>query len=166
MAVGADRILYLGTQNALFLAEPEDDRYAVRPLGLAGMGQVYPLVDRRDSHRLYAGTATRGMFRSEDGGQTWREINANPAVVADLRKKYNLLPDLPAELEGEVVPYYEESVPTGMFPNNGGDETSAKDDFAFYALAGQIEGDPASLKVEDFWTFEPLKGALAKVGAQ
>jgi NitT/TauT family transport system substrate-binding protein len=98
--------------------------------------------------------------------KTWREINANPAVVADLRKKYNLLADLPAELEPEVVPYYEESVPTGAFPNNGGDETSAKDDFAFYALAGQIEGDPASLKVEDFWTFEPLKKALAKVGTQ
>jgi NitT/TauT family transport system substrate-binding protein len=97
---------------------------------------------------------------------TWREINANPKVVADLRKQYNLLPDLPAELEGEVVPYYEESVPTGMFPNNGGSEAAAKDDFAFYALAGQIEGDPATLKVEDFWTFDPLNKALAKVGTQ
>lgn len=98
--------------------------------------------------------------------KTWREINANPAVVADLRKKYNLLPDLPADLEGEVVPYFEESVPAGMFPNNGGSEAAVKDDFAFYALAGQIEGDPAALKVEDFWTFEPLNKALAKVGTQ
>jgi NitT/TauT family transport system substrate-binding protein len=97
---------------------------------------------------------------------TWREINANPKVVADLRKKYNLLADLPADLEGEVVPYYEESVPTGMFPNNGGSEAAARDDFAFYALAGQIEGDPATLKVEDFWTFDPLNKALAKVGTQ
>ena len=31
--------------------------------------------------------------------KTWREINANPAVVAELRKKYNLLADLPADLE-------------------------------------------------------------------
>jgi NitT/TauT family transport system substrate-binding protein len=98
--------------------------------------------------------------------KTWREINANPAVVADLRKKYNLLADLPAELEPEVVPYYEESVATGAFPNNGGDAAAAKDDFGFYALAGQIEGDPASLKVDDFWTFEPLNKALAKVGTQ
>ena len=98
--------------------------------------------------------------------KTWREINANPKIVADLRKKYSLLPDLPAELEGEVVPYYEESVPTGMFPNNGGGEQTAKDDFAFYSLAGQLEGDPASLKVEDFWTFEPLNKALAEVGSQ
>jgi len=97
--------------------------------------------------------------------KTTREINANPAVVADLRKKYNLLADLPADLEGEVVPYYEESAAAGVFPANGGSETGAKDDFAFYALAGQIEGDPASLKVEDFWTFGPLQKAWAKVGA-
>jgi NitT/TauT family transport system substrate-binding protein len=98
--------------------------------------------------------------------KTWREINANPAVVVDLRKKYNLLADLPAELEPEVAPYYEESVPTGAFPNNGGSEQAAKDDFEFYALAGQIEGDPKTLKVEDFWTFDPLNKALAKVGTQ
>jgi len=98
--------------------------------------------------------------------KTWREINANPEVVADLRKKYNLLSDLPPELEAEVVPYYEGAVGTKAFPNDGGSEAGVKDDFAFYSLAGQIEGDTASLKVEDFWTFEPLKKALAKVGAQ
>jgi NitT/TauT family transport system substrate-binding protein len=96
--------------------------------------------------------------------KTWREINANPKVVADLRKKYNLLADLPPELEGEVIPYYEGAVGTKAFPSDGGSEAGVKDDFAFYALAGQIEGDPAGLKVEDFWTFEPLKKALAKVG--
>lgn len=96
--------------------------------------------------------------------KTTREINANPAVVADLRKKYNLLPDLPADLESDVVPYYEESVAADAFPANGGSEAAVQDDFAFYGLAGQIEGDPAALKVEDFWTFDPLNKALAKVG--
>jgi NitT/TauT family transport system substrate-binding protein len=96
--------------------------------------------------------------------KTWKEINANPAVVADLRKKYNLLADLPPELEPEVVPYYEESVANKAFPTDGGSEAAVKDDFAFYALAGQIEGDPAGLKVADFWTFEPLEKARAKVG--
>jgi len=98
--------------------------------------------------------------------KTWREINAKPATVADLRKQYKLLADLPADLEPEIVPYYEEAVAADTFPNNGGDETSAKDDFAFYALAGQIEGDPASLKVTDFWTFVPLNRALDKLGRQ
>jgi NitT/TauT family transport system substrate-binding protein len=98
--------------------------------------------------------------------KTWKEINANPAVVAELRKKYNLLTDLPKDLEGEVVPYYEESVANKAFPADGGSEAAVKDDFAFYALAGQIEGDPASLKVADFWTFEPLEKARAKLAAQ
>jgi NitT/TauT family transport system substrate-binding protein len=98
--------------------------------------------------------------------KTWREINAKPASVADLRKQYNLLADLPADLEPEVVPYYEESVAAASFPSNGGSEASVKDDFAFYALAGQIQGDPASLQVTDFWTFEPLNRALDKLGRQ
>jgi photosystem II stability/assembly factor-like uncharacterized protein len=75
MAAGADRLLYLGSQNGLFVAEPDGDRYEVRPLGLSDMGQIYPLVDHQRPGRLYAGTAKRGMYRSEDGGQNWCEIN-------------------------------------------------------------------------------------------
>ena len=76
--------------------------------------------------------------------RTWREINQNPGVVVELRAKYNLLPDLPAELEAEVVPYFEGSVASGAFPNNGGGAEAAKADFEFNALAGKLEGDPAT----------------------
>ena len=31
-------------------------------------------------------------------------------------------------------------------------------------LAGQIEGDPATLKVEDFWDVAALDRAVAKLG--
>ena len=96
--------------------------------------------------------------------RTWREINANPDVVAELRAKYNLLPDLPAELEAEIVPYYEGSVASGTFPNDGGGAEAAKADFEFNALAGKLEGDPATLVVEDFWDLGPLDRALAKLG--
>ncbi|MGO1075878.1 ABC transporter substrate-binding protein [Inquilinus sp. CA228] len=95
---------------------------------------------------------------------TWREIAANPASVGELRKTYKLLADLPAELEPEIVPFYQDSVTAGMYPLNGGSEVAVKDDFAFYAVAGQLQGDPATLKVEDFWTFTPLNKALNKVG--
>ncbi|TIL78423.1 MAG: ABC transporter substrate-binding protein, partial [Mesorhizobium sp.] len=40
----------------------------------------------------------------------------------------------------------------------------AKDDFAFFSLAGQIEGDPASLKVEDFWDVSAIDRAVTKLG--
>jgi ABC-type nitrate/sulfonate/bicarbonate transport system substrate-binding protein len=95
---------------------------------------------------------------------TWREINDNPGFVVELRKKYNLLADLPADLEPEIEPYYVESAASGAFPNNGGSEAAVKDDFGFYGVAGQLEGDPASLKVEDFWDFGPLNRALDKLG--
>ena len=91
---------------------------------------------------------------------TWREINANPACVAELRKKYNLLPDLPAELERRDRALLRGlRSPTALSRTNGGGEAAAKDDFEFYAVAGQIEGDPATLKVEDFWALRAAERA-------
>ncbi|MCK0195869.1 ABC transporter substrate-binding protein [Ancylobacter sp. 6x-1] len=96
--------------------------------------------------------------------QTWRDVNDNPAVVAEWRAKYKLLPDLPADQAAEIVPYFTEQVKAGAYPENGGGEAAAKDDFAFYTLSGQLQGDAASLKVADFWELGPLNTALGKVG--
>ena len=101
---------------------------------------------------------------AEELMKTWREINANPAVAAELRKKYNLLPDLPADEEGEIVAYYTESAESKAFPEDGGNPDAVKADFEFYAVSGQLEGDPASLKVEDFWTFEVAERARKNLG--
>ncbi|WP_374114572.1 ABC transporter substrate-binding protein [Ancylobacter mangrovi] len=95
---------------------------------------------------------------------TWREVNKNPAVVAEWRKKYNLVPDLPADQVAEITPFFTELAKNGAFPANGGGEAAAKDDFDFYTIAGQIQGNPSELKVEDFWDLGPLNRALAKVG--
>ena len=96
--------------------------------------------------------------------RTWREVNENPGVVEELRAKYNLLPDMPAELVAEIGPYYEGSVASGAFPNSGGGAEAARADFEFNALAGKLEGDPATLVVEEFWELGPLDRALAKLG--
>ncbi|QIB35468.1 ABC transporter substrate-binding protein [Ancylobacter pratisalsi] len=95
---------------------------------------------------------------------TWREVTANPAIVAEWRTKYNLLPDLPADQVAEITPYFTELAEGKAFPVNGGGEAAAKDDFAFYTISGQLQGKPAELKVEDFWALEPLNRALGKVG--
>lgn len=95
---------------------------------------------------------------------TWREVTKNPAIVEEWRKKYNLIPDLPADQAKSITPYFTELAKGGAFPPNGGGMAAAKDDFAFYTLSGQLTGDPASLKVEDFWALEPLNRALGKVG--
>jgi NitT/TauT family transport system substrate-binding protein len=96
--------------------------------------------------------------------ETWREVAKNPAVVEQWRAEYKLLPDLPANMAGEITPYFTEMAESGSLPPDGGNATAVKDDLTFYALAGQLQGEPASLKVEDFWELGPLTRAKAKLG--
>ncbi|WP_163270245.1 ABC transporter substrate-binding protein [Chelativorans alearense] len=96
--------------------------------------------------------------------KTGREITENPAVAVEFRNTYGLLPDLGAEADVEVEEYYKETAEAGALAINGGGAEAAADDFEFFTLADQIEGDPASLKVEDFWDLRPLDRVLAKLG--
>jgi NitT/TauT family transport system substrate-binding protein len=96
--------------------------------------------------------------------KTAREITENPAVAVEFRNKYKLLPDLGAEADAEITEYYKETAEAGALALNGGGAEAAKDDFAFFAAAGQIEGDPATLKVEDFWDTSAIDRATAKLG--
>ena len=68
------RMLLIGTGNGLYKA----DKDAITPLALGDHGGLRcpVVVDKDDAKRLYAGTSRDGMFRSEDGGETWHEINA------------------------------------------------------------------------------------------
>jgi len=91
---------------------------------------------------------------------TVKQINANPSYVVEAREQYGLLEDLPEELEGEMLPFYELAARDGMFPEDGGGARAARQDFEFYGVAGQIEGDPDELNVEDFWYLEPLNEVL------
>jgi NitT/TauT family transport system substrate-binding protein len=90
-----------------------------------------------------------------------RAINKDPQSIVQERKRLGLLRDLPAKLEEEILPYFKEGVETGIFPNDGGGERAAKNDLEFFRLSGALKGE--NLKMDDFWTFAPLKAALAKV---
>lgn len=90
-----------------------------------------------------------------------RAVNANPKWVLEERKKLGLLKELPAKMEDEILPYFQEAVQNGVFPNDGGAENAAKNDLDFYSLSGALKGD--NLKVDDFWYFGPLKTALPNV---
>jgi NitT/TauT family transport system substrate-binding protein len=95
---------------------------------------------------------------------TIKEISAKPEAAAELRTKYKLLPDLPKQLEGEIVNYYKEAAAAKSLSPTGGSVEAAKTDITFFNLAGQITGDPAALKVEEFWDFGPLDRAKKKLG--
>jgi NitT/TauT family transport system substrate-binding protein len=90
-----------------------------------------------------------------------REINKDPKSIVEQRKKLGLLKDLPAKLEAEILPFFEEAARSGVFPDDGGGETAAKNDLEFFKLSGALQGE--NLKVGDFWNLSPLKAALAKV---
>jgi NitT/TauT family transport system substrate-binding protein len=90
-----------------------------------------------------------------------RAINANPKWVLEERKKLGLLKDLPAKMEEEILPFFQEAVDNGVFPNDGGVGSAPKNDLEFYSLSGALTGE--NLKVEDFWHLAPLKAALANV---
>ncbi|MGH7823747.1 MAG: ABC transporter substrate-binding protein [Candidatus Binatia bacterium] len=90
-----------------------------------------------------------------------RAINANPSWILKERKKLGLLKELPAKMEGEILPFFQEAVKNGVFPNDGGGESAAKNDLEFFRLSGALRGE--NLKVEDFWHLAPLKGALGNL---
>ena len=95
--------------------------------------------------------------------KVWRSMVENPEFVQEERERLGLLPDLPAELQEELLPYYEQAAEEGLFTQDCGGEAAAKEDFEFYNAAGQLEGDPADLQVEDFWSLGPLESAVSSV---
>ncbi len=70
------RLLYLGTDNGLARlrlgggAEP-----SVETRGLWGLRVSSVLVDNDVPERIYVGTHNDGFYRSDDAGETWRELN-------------------------------------------------------------------------------------------
>lgn len=93
----------------------------------------------------------------------WKELNENPAIIEEERAKRNLLSDQPKEILDEVTSYYTEGVENGLFDPEGG-LNSIQADFDFYTRAGQLEGNPEELKVEDFWDLKPLQNAMKAQG--
>lgn len=97
--------------------------------------------------------------------KTWREINKDPTAVVRLRDQYNVLPDIEQLEVDELIPAFTDGVEIGLYPNNGGSEEAVEQDFEFFTASGTLQGDPADLKVEDYWFLDPVKAAVAKLGA-
>jgi NitT/TauT family transport system substrate-binding protein len=94
----------------------------------------------------------------------WREMNADPSIIAKEREARGLIADQPAEVIDGLTAYYTEATQEGVYPAEGGSEVAAKADFEFYTIAGQLEGSPDELMVEDFWNLGPLEAARKALG--
>lgn len=157
---GTVKASILDSTNHKLLMERGGGKFAVLPLDdvSATDDALFANADYLKANQKAVDTLVESLLT------TIREINANPAVVAELRTKYKLLPDLPKQLEDDIVRYYKDASASKSMSPTGGTMDAAKNDLTFFNLAGQITGDPATLKVEDFWEFGPLDRAKKKLG--
>lgn len=93
----------------------------------------------------------------------WRSTVDDPSFVVKERKRLGLLPDIPPKLEEEILPYYKQASEEGVFTTDCGGRDAVKADFEFYTTAGQLEGEPGSLAVKDFWYLEPSQRAVGSM---
>ena len=148
--------------NLAMLMEKAPGKFVVLPLGKV----------KASDEALYANTdylaknAAAVDILVESILTTWRDVQANPQTIVELRAKYNLLPDATPEMVKEIDPFFKDLSDAKALPINGGVESAAGDDLVFYSFAGEVEGNPAELDVAQFWDFGPLDRALEKLGKQ
>ncbi len=147
----------LDASNKNMVMKDAPDKFIILPLGNLKASDEALFATREFLDKNQAGI----RIFLEELIKVNRAINANPKWVLEERKKLGLLKDLPAKMEDEILPFYQEAVQNGVFPNDGGGESAAKNDLEFYGLSGAIKGE--NVKMDDFWYLAPLKGALANV---
>jgi len=141
--------------NKNMVMKEQPNKFLILPLGnvKASDEALFATRDFLDRNQAAVGIFLEELIKVS------RAINANPSSVLEERKKLGLLKDLPAKLEGEILPFYREAVQNSVYPNDGGGDSAAKNDLEFFRLSGALKGE--NLKVEDFWHLAPLKAALA-----
>ena len=90
----------------------------------------------------------------------WQDMNADPTVVARETNPDGPIGRLPAEILGSLDDFYNDAVAGGLYDANGGGRKAAMADLEWYSKAGQLEGDPSTLVIEDFWYMAPLDMAM------
>jgi len=90
----------------------------------------------------------------------YRDMHKDPTIIRRETDPDGPIGQLPKEVLDGLDAFYTEAVEGGLYDPNGGGEVAARADMEWYSKAGQLTGDPASLKIEDFWYMEPLKRAM------
>jgi len=89
----------------------------------------------------------------------WRDMSEDPTVISRETDPEGPIGQLPAEILGNLDTFYTDAVAGGLYDPDGGGRKAAMADLEWYSNAGQLEGDPSTLKVEDFWYLDPLDKA-------
>jgi NitT/TauT family transport system substrate-binding protein len=90
----------------------------------------------------------------------WQDVAKDPTIVSRETNPDGPIGQLPKEVLGELDGFYAEAVEGGLYDPNGGGRKAAQADLDWYTRAGQLDGDPTKLNVDDFWYFAPFDAAL------
>jgi NitT/TauT family transport system substrate-binding protein len=86
----------------------------------------------------------------------YRDMAKDPTMVRRETNPDGPIGELPEEVLAELDGFYTDAVAGGLYDVDGGGEKAAKADMEWYSRAGQLEGDLASLDINDFWYLKPL----------
>lgn len=154
---GNIRATILDAPNKNLVMKDGADKFIILPLGNVKASDEALFAMKEFLDKNQAGV----RIFVEELTKVARAINANPKWVLEQRKKLGLLKDLPAKMQEEILPFFQEAVENGVYPNDGGFGNAVKNDLEFFYLSGALKGE--NLKAEDFWDLGPLKSALANV---
>ncbi len=89
----------------------------------------------------------------------YRDVAKDPTIIRKQTDPDGPIGQLPKEILDSLDGFYTDAVAGGLYDPNGGGRKAAHADMAWYSAAGQLTGDPAALKIEDFWYLKPLDDA-------
>ncbi len=89
----------------------------------------------------------------------YRDMAKDPTIISRETDPDGPIGQLPKEILDSLDGFYADAVEAGLYDPNGGGRKAAKADLEWYSAAGQLTGDPADLKIEDFWYLKPLDSA-------
>jgi NitT/TauT family transport system substrate-binding protein len=90
----------------------------------------------------------------------YRDMAEDPTIIRRETNPDGPIGQLPTEILDSLDGFYTDAVAGGLYDPDGGGRKAAKADMEWYSAAGQLTGDPASLKIEDFWYLKPLDEAM------
>lgn len=91
---------------------------------------------------------------------TWQDMHEDPTIIRRETDPDGPIGQLPAEILAELDGFYADAVEGGLYDPNGGGRKAAQADMEWYSSAGQLEGSPSELNIEDFWYLAPLDAAM------
>ncbi len=89
----------------------------------------------------------------------YRDMHDDPTIIRRETNPDGPIGQLPAEILAELDGFYTDAVAAGLYSKDGGGRVAAAADLEWYSAAGQLEGSPEELNMEDFWYLAPLDAA-------